>query len=80
MPTGNKLVAQNDPQDTSATGATTNRSGIWAKKDVSLWVGDDVDAPSNTAIVAGGTIYIHGDANRAGSVRRRDEPRPARDA
>ena len=64
MPTGNKLVAQSEPQDTSATGATTNRSGIWAKKDVSLWIGDDVRAPANTAIVAGGTIYIHGDANR----------------
>ena len=62
-PTGKKLVAQNDAQDTSATGATTNRSGIWAKLDISLWIGDDVDAPAGTAVVAGRDIFIHGDVN-----------------
>ena len=41
-----------------------SRSGIWALGDISLWVGDDVSAPVDTWIVAGGTIYIHGDVTR----------------
>jgi hypothetical protein len=40
------------------------RSGIWAKNNISLWVGDDILAPTTTEIVAGGIIDIHGDTNR----------------
>ena len=79
MPTGTKLVAQNDPQDTSvdrrdaqtaaASGRrTTSRSGSATTS----------TRPANTAIVAGGTIYIHGDANRDAASVDTAEPRPAR--
>ncbi len=63
---GDSLIDQSTPlfaaPSTDPTAET--RSGIWAKVDISLWVGDDVVAPATTEIVAGGTIYIHGDANR----------------
>ena len=32
------------------------RSGIWALGDISLWVGDDLSAPLDTWMVAGGNI------------------------
>ena len=65
--TGTSLVSEGQPRDTTPGApdtTTTTRTGIWAKLDISLWVGDDVVAPTASDIVAGGTIYIHGDANR----------------
>ena len=64
-PTGNSLVGQSDAKVTAPSTATHETlSGIWAKTNISLWVGDDVDEPAAYEIVAGGTITIHGDTNR----------------
>ena len=53
-----------------------SRSGIWALGDISLWVGDDVSAPADTWIVAGGTIYIHGDVTRGPYTAASIDPDP----
>ena len=74
---GQSLVAQNDAKRAAPSTDTTaqTRSGIWAKGDIHLWVGDDLDAPATTEIVAGGTIRIHGDVTRTpGTTAALDTP------
>ncbi|MFL6035351.1 MAG: beta strand repeat-containing protein, partial [Gaiellaceae bacterium] len=64
------LVAERDPR-VAAPSTTSSRgtlSGIWAKQNVYLWVGDDINEPATSEIVAAGTIYIHGDATRSNTV------------
>ena len=73
-------AAAHDRRGARPTPRPTTRTGIWAKLDISLWVGDDVVAPATTDIVAGGTIYIHGDANRLAAAVDPTRPRPARHA
>ena len=60
---GTRLVQQNNPQSVgpSTDSPAVVRSGIWARGDILLNVGDDVEAPVLTEIVAGGTITIFGD-------------------
>ncbi len=53
---------------------TAARSGIWASGDISLWVGDDVLAPEGSWIVAGGTIFIHGDVDRSAAAAGANDP------
>ena len=59
---GDVRTIATDPGTTPAP--TPNRSGIWAALDISLWIGDDLLAPAGSWIVAGGTIFIHGDVDR----------------
>ena len=76
---GSSLVSENQPRTTSpgaADSATTTRTGIWARLDISLWIGDDLSAPVLSDIVAGGTIYIHGDANRDAASVSATDPDP----
>ena len=72
------LVAESEPRVAapSTDSARGTLSGIWAKQNVYLWVGDDIDEPATYEIVAGGTIYIHGDANRSNTA---DATDPAQD-
>ena len=60
---GTRLVQQNNPQSVgpSTDSPAVPRSGIWARGDILLNVGDDVEAPVLTEIVAGSTITIFGD-------------------
>ena len=87
MPTGKKLVFQNDPQDTSATGPSrprtasdNERSGIWAKIDISLWVGDDVLGPDGHRDRRRRARSTSTATRTRRGLRRHREPRPARDA
>ena len=67
---GTALVGQGTPLPVAPHGtvpASGLVSGIWAKTDITLWVGDDVSAPVDTWIVAGGLITIHGDEAPSGT-------------
>ena len=61
--TGTSLVSEGVRLSTTPTGDPV--SGIWAKLDIILLVGDDVYAPVDTLIIAGGTITIRGDHGNA---------------
>jgi len=78
IPTGSVLIGQNQKLTAGPEAPATpppTLSGIWAKTNIYLWVGDDLDAPASTEIVAGGTITIHGDTNRvAGATAAADTP------
>ena len=67
---GTALVGQGTPLPVAPHGtvpASGLVSGIWAKTDITLWVGDDVSAPVDTWIVAGGLVTIHGDEAPSGT-------------
>ena len=77
---GNSLVAQNDVKRAAPSTDATRQTlaGIWALTDIYLWIGDDLDAPATTEIVAGGTITIRGDTDRvAGASPALDTPATA---
>jgi Ca2+-binding RTX toxin-like protein len=60
---GTSLVSEGEHLSTTPTADPV--SGIWAKLDITLLVGDDVYAPVDTLIIAGGAITIRGDHGNA---------------
>ncbi|HTH05728.1 MAG TPA: hypothetical protein VL916_07650, partial [Ilumatobacteraceae bacterium] len=76
---GDSLVSENQPRHATpgaVDSPTSTRTGIWAKLDISLWIGDDLSAPALSDIVAGGTVYIHGDVTRTAASPTLFDPDP----